>query len=115
MQASLGTFVDLVIRIDSADELEIQSGVNAGAPYLQVSGVDMDGAQAGPLRLWDHEEGAVEAGTIYILRGLKIATERQWDGEKYASDPQGMKKMDCGNRTAIEDVSAQPEITSYFH
>ena len=80
-QASLGHFVDLVLRVDSVEQLPIQSGANVGASYLQVSGVDMDGADVGPLRLWNHVEGDVEIGNICILRGLKVANEKQWNGE----------------------------------
>ena len=42
-QATLGTFVDLVVRIDAAEERSIQNGPNTGSPYLMVSGGDMDG------------------------------------------------------------------------
>ena len=80
----------------------------------QVSGVDMDGVAVGPVRRWNHLEDDVEVGTICILRGLKVATERQWNGEKYVNDREGAKKLDSDARTAIEDVSDQPEITSYF-
>ena len=74
----------------------------------------MDGVVVGPLRLWNHMEGDVEVGNICILRGLKVKTERQWNGEKYVNDREGAKKLDCDARTAIEDVSDKPEITSYF-
>ena len=113
-QAPLGHFVDLVLRVDSADQLQIQSGPNFGAFYLQISGVDMDGATVGPLRLWNHLEGDVQVQSICILRGLKVATERKWNGETYVNDREGAKKLDCDARTAIEDVSDQPEITCYF-
>ena len=58
-QTALGNFIDLVLRVDSADEMQIQSGQNYGAPYLQISGVDMDGAEVGPLRFWNHERDDV--------------------------------------------------------
>ena len=114
MQASLGNFIDLVLRVDSVDELQIQSGPNVGAPYLQVSGVDMNGENVGPLRLWNHDESDVEVGNICILRGLKVGTERQFNGEKYVRERDGQKRLDCDNRTAIENVSDQPEITYFF-
>ena len=105
-----------MIRINSTDELPIQSGPNQGETYLQVSGVDMDGDQVGPLRLWEHTESDVEAGSIYIFRGMKIASERTWDDAswKWTNHSQGLKTLDCDIRTAIEDVSDQPDITSYF-
>ena len=113
-QAPLGQFVDVVLRINSSMEMPITSGANIGANYLQVSGVDMDGVEVGPLRLWNHVEGDVEVGTTCILRGLKVASERKWNGEKYVNNPDGARKFECDPRTAIEDVSDQPEITSYF-
>ena len=113
-QAPLGHFVDLVLRVDSVDQLPIQSGPNVGASYLQVSGVDMDGVIVGPLRLWNHVEGDVEVHSICILRGLKVAPEKLWNGEKYVNDREGAKQLDSDARTAIEDVSEIREITSYF-
>ena len=113
-KAPLGHFVDLVLRVGAVDELSIQSGPNVGSPYLQVSGWDMDGVDVGPLRLWNHVVGELDVGKIYILRGLKVSTERQWNGEKYVSNRDGAKKLDSDARTAIEDVSGQPAITSYF-
>ena len=74
----------------------------------------MDGVAVGPLRPWNHVGGDVEIGTICILRGLKVASERQWDGERYVNNPAGAKQLDCDARTAIEDVSNQPDITCYF-
>ena len=103
-----------MLRVDSVDELQIQLGANVGTPYLHVSGVDMNGENVGPLRLWNHDESDVEIGNICILRGLRVATERQWNGEKYVTEREGPKRLDCDNRTAIENVSDQPEITHYF-
>ena len=51
------------------------------------------------------------------MTNLKInisLTKRKWNGEKYVNDPEGAKKFECDPRTAIEDVSDQPDITSYF-
>ena len=59
-------------------------------------------------------ESDVDVGKTYILRGLKVATERVWNGEKYANDRNGAKKLDNDNRTALEDVSDHPEITQFF-
>ena len=114
IKTSLGHFVDLVLRVGAVDELSIQSGPNFGSPYLQVSGWDMDGVDVGPLRLWNHVVGDVEVGNICILRGLKVATEKVSNGEKYVNDREGAKKLDSDARTAIENVSDQPKITSYF-
>ena len=113
-QMDLGHYVDLVLRVDSAIELEIQSGEKQGEPYLQLSGVDMDGMNVGTLRLWNHMGGDAEVGKYYILRGLKVAPERQWNGERYVPDREGAKKLESDARTAIEDVSEQTEITYYF-
>ena len=116
MQASLGTFLDLVIRIYSAEEVEVQNGANQGMPYLRVDGVDLDGELVGPLRLWGYVVGDLEPGNTCILRGLKIASERVYDESlaKWVSNVQGGKTLVCDARTAIEDVSDIAEITSYF-
>ena len=113
-QAPLGHFVDLVLRVDSVDQLPIQSGPNFGAFYLQISGVDMDGATVGPLRLWNHVEGDVQVQSICILRGLKVAPEKIWNGEKYVNDKDGARQLDSDARTAIEDVSHITDIVNYF-
>ena len=114
--AFVGTVVDLVIRIDSADEGQIQSGQNQGAPFLRVAGVDMDGERVGPLRLWDYAEGDLDLGSICILRGLKVASAKVWDepARKWVINVQGEKTLDCDVRMAIEDVSDNAEIASYF-
>ena len=113
-QASLNNSVDLVLRVDIAEQLTVQSGSSIGSEYLVVSGVDMDGMEVGPVRLWNHDESDVEIGHIYILRGLKVATERVWDGQNWTNDRSGAKKLVNDNRTALEDVSDHPEITQYF-
>ena len=74
----------------------------------------MDGMEVGPLRLWNHDECDVEIGHFYIVRGLKVATERVWDGDKWANDRNGAKKLDNDNRTALEDVTDNREITHFF-
>ena len=55
--------------------------------------------------------GLCASGTT---RKVTVATERQWNGEKYESDRNGAKKLESDARTVIEDVSDQPEITSYL-
>ena len=113
-QTSLGDFIDLVLHVDTVTEMPIQSGANVGQSYLLVTGVDMNGVEVGPLRLWNHVEGDVEIGKTCIIRGLKVMNERQWNGERYIRDREGAIKFESDARTAIEDVSDQPEITSYF-
>ena len=58
-----------------------------------------------------HKNANMYVGNICILRGLEVATERQWYGQNNVNDCAGAKKVDCDARTAIEDVSKQPEIT----
>ena len=114
MQAPVGHFVDFVLRADSVVQTSIETGPNVGSLYLQVSGVDMDGEGVGPLRLWNHVEGDIEPGNICILRGLKVATENTWNGHIYVPGPHGAKKLVCDARTAVEDVSGNPDIIDYF-
>ena len=55
-----------------------------------------------------------ESHEAYILRGLKVATEKVGTGDKWANDRDGVRKLDNDARTAFEDVSDHPEITQYF-
>ena len=66
-QSMLHSFVDLVLKAYAVDERY----TSESDPFLILSGQDMDGEDFGPLRLWQHEEGDVIDGNIYIFRGLK--------------------------------------------
>ena len=84
--------------------------------YLQVSGIDMDGALVNYLRLWRFEDGDIKAGCTYLIRGLRVSFEQYWDegqGE-YLSNSQGPKGFDCTYRTAVEDVTDVETIGSVF-
>ena len=70
-QAMMHSFVDLVLRAYAVEERVTSDD----EPFLILSGMDMDGDDFGPLRLWLYEEGDVVDGNIYIFRGLK-ATHR---------------------------------------
>ena len=48
-------------------------------PYLVLTGVDMDGSDVGPLRLWQRNEGESNAGCSYVVRGLRVVHDRAWD------------------------------------
>ena len=74
----------------------------------------MDLVDVGVFRLWNHVKDDVVIGNIYILRGLKVATERTFNGERYVNDRNGDKKLISDARTAFEDVSDQQDITTYF-
>ena len=56
-------------------------------------------------------------GNVYIITYLKVSIEKLWDEalQKYVNNPQGLKKLDCDSRTAIEDGNGNTEITCYFY
>ena len=66
---AVGDFVALVLKMVSVETKETQTNAEQ---YLQVSGVDMDGAPVNYLRLWRFEDGDIMAGCIYIIRGLRV-------------------------------------------
>ena len=115
-QTLVGSIVDLVLLVNAVEEKEIKSGDNMGNPYLLVAGVDMEGQTVGPLRVWEHVWNDVREGNIYIIRGLKVVIQKQWDevAGRYVNNTVGLKTLDCDSRTAIEDVNDNEEIASYF-
>ena len=110
---NLGEFVAVVVRPNS---VEAKSTSDKGEPYLVVHGKDMSGQPIGPLRLWRHHEGDVEAFSTYIMRGLKVVCETVWseDLHKYVPRADQAKTVECSFRTAVEDVSHVPSIVSWF-
>ena len=83
---------------------------------MEVHGVDCEGAAFGTLRFWRFSEGAVSAGGIYLARGLKVAADRAWDYKlkKYVPNPDLPRTLESNARTAIEDVSNTPTISTFF-
>ena len=74
------------------------------------------GCSTGPLRMWRFGAGDIEAGQIYIFRGLKVVLEKQWDDAqwKYIPRVDGQKALECVWRTAVEDVSHVAEIRAFW-
>ena len=103
----------MVVRPNS---VAAKSTSDKGEPYLVVHGKDMSGQPIGPLRLWRHHEGDVEAFSTYIVRGLKVVCETVWseDLHKYVPRADQTKTVECSFRTAVEDVSHVPSIVSWF-
>ena len=110
----VGSFIDLVLFVKARQEKETTTGDS----FLEVFGIDIDGHNIGPIRLWRFGHQDVEARVIYIIRGLKVVIEpgkteyirsrgrvyRRW----------GVKLLEASWRTAIENVSEVPEINAYF-
>ena len=110
---NLGDIVALVMRPYS---VEAKTTSDKGEPYLVLYGRDMSGQPIGPLRLWRHQEGDVEAFSTYIIRGLKVVTETVWSADlnKYVPREDNAKTVECTFRTAVEDVSHVGPITAWF-
>ena len=107
-----GTYIALVIRPQSVEELWTQSDES----YLCVHGYDMDGVATGPLRFWRHDQGDIIEGQIYIVRGLKVVDETYWsdDAYKYIPKEDGTKTVEISFRTSLEDVTEVKDIAQYF-
>ena len=70
----------------------------------------------GPLRLWQYEEGDINPGHAYILRGLKVVYDRIWDAREsnYVRSANVPKIIECNLRTALEHVEGVQSITEYL-
>ena len=107
-----GQFIALVFLAISVEDRWTES---SGDPYVLVYGRDMDGATT-TLRFWRFEEGDVQQGSIYIARGMKVVADSYWNAEqwKYVPREDGSKTVECGWRTALEDVTQVSSIAQYF-
>ena len=112
-EVKLGEHIALVFK---ALAVETRYTYDSNEAYLEVQGVDIEGAPTGALRFWRFEEGDIAEGRGYIARGLKVAAERRWDDElnKYVCRDDGTRRMECTGRTAVEDVSHVAAIMTFF-
>ena len=85
-------------------------------PFLVIRGVDMDGSDVGPLRVWQRNEGDISAGCSYVVRGLKVVHDRAWDTTRgcYVRSSDQPLTVECSPRTACEDVTDVESITQYW-
>ena len=110
----MGSFVDMVLFVKAREEKKTTTG-DLG---LWVYGIDIDGHNIGPIRLWGFGHQDMEARVIYIIRGLKVVIEP--DKIEYIRSSGrthrrcGVKLLEASWRTAIENVSEVPEINAYF-
>ena len=79
-------------------------------------GFGTEGCEVGPLRLWQHDEGDINPGDAYIVRGLKVVYDRTWDSTKntYVRSADLPKIIECNIRTACEDVEGVESIAQYL-
>ena len=105
-------YVALVLRVVSVQLLHTQKS----EPYLQETGVDMDGRASTPLHFWRYEDGELKEGRKYILRGLKVVAEQYWDAytEGWVPRPDGQHSLECSYMTAVEDVTDNDAVSSCF-
>ena len=76
---AIGNYVEIPMRIT---DVQPKWTLTENEPYLQLMGVDTEGGVVGPLRLWQREEGDVELGGAYVVRGLRVVSDRAWDPSK---------------------------------
>ncbi len=109
--AKLNDFVALAIK---ALSVEVKHTSATQEPYLEIYGVDLHGESMGALHPWRIEDGDVEQGQCYILRGMKVAMGQGWDEQlgKYVSRADMPKRPECTRRTAVEEATAALEL--YF-
>ena len=108
-----GDLVDLLVRVTAVQE---KHTAQKEEPFLEVNGVDVNGARVDTIRMWRWEEGDVRVGAIYILRGLKISPATYWcsDAWKYVPRENGSKTVEISARTAAEDVTEVAAFNEYF-
>ena len=102
-ECSVGTYVALPMRIT---DVVSKWTSTQNEPYLELFGFDIEKGKVGPLRLWNYEEGDINPGSAYFVRGLRVVNDRAYDqatGTWYRS-PDMPKIVDCNPRVACEDV-----------
>ena len=111
-ECAVGTYVAIAMRIIAMQP----KWTLTNEPYLQLMGVDTEGDVVGPLRLWQHEEGDIELGRAYVVRGLKVVYDRAWDSTKgmWIRSAEVPHTIECIVRTACDDVEDVEPITQYF-
>ena len=111
-KCAIGTYVAIAMRI-----IDVRTRrTSTDEPYLEVMGVDTEGVDVWPLRLWRHEEGDIRPGGAYVVRGLKVVNDRTWDSQKgvWTRFAATAKTIACSVRTAVEDVSDVVSTTQYL-
>ena len=108
----VNTYVAIPMRINESEPKWTQQS----EPYLQIMGIDTDGGSVGPLRLWQYEEGDINPGDAYILRGLKVVYDRIWGAarNKYVRTDDLPKTIECNLWTACEHAEGIQSITEYL-
>ena len=112
-QTPIGTYVAIALRIT---DVEPNWTTTHNEPFLQLMGVGTEGEHVGPLRLWQHQDGDITAGSAYVVRGLKIANGRMWNDARqmWMRSPEAPKVVECSVRTDIEEVDNVESITCFL-
>ena len=104
-QASLCDYVSLAIEVGHIEE----KFTGDREPFLELGGIDIEGADCGKLRMWQYDMSDVRdaLGKVFILRGMRVQYERLWDyWERRYFIPSSQNKVPtCCRLTALEDVS----------
>ena len=108
-ECTVGTYVAIAMRITDAE----QKYNKRDDAYLSIEGFDTEGEAVGPLRLWKYEEGDINPGDAYVVRGLKVVHDRVFDDAKQLWTRSNASDMviECSPRTACENVEDIRSIT----
>ena len=111
-EAPVGTYVAIPMRIT---DVQAKWTWTHNESYLQLIGMDTEGGVVGPLRLWQREEGDIKPGGAYVVRGLKVVSDRAFEPAKgvWMRSGNAPKTIECNVRTACEDVGDVESITQY--
>ena len=86
------------------------------ARATEASRMAADGSgKAGQIYIFRFQEGDVVAGQIYICRGMKVMPEMykpSWS-DVWVATEDGRKKVECGFKSAVEDVLISQTIMFY--
>ena len=111
-ECTVGTYVAIAMHVSDVEP----KWTSGGEPYLQLSGLDMERSNVVLLRLWRLKEGDIKPGHAYVVRGLKVVSDRVWDSNKWTWiwSTDAPNTIECSARTAWENVQDVEAIAQYF-
>jgi len=91
---------------------------NSGEVYVEVHGQDCDGAEIGPVRVWQTplNQFPCAAGDCVVMRGLRISLKRSWSNElqSYVESACGGIVLEWQAKSAIQTEQSGARIAELF-
>ena len=91
---------------------------NSGEVYVEVHGQDCDGAEIGPVRVWQTplNQFPCAAGDCVVMRGLRISVKRSWSNEvqSYVESACGGIVLEWQTKSAIQTEQSGARIVELF-